>query len=239
MIIRAVHLVDFPSIYPRGKGGPLPDHLAWLHPDAVGGLERARHSVVLSGCYRSPARTAEARATKQGVQKPGRSAHNFAMAVDIDVRQTLKRLSEHDGKARDKRYLDDWLNSLGFTCYRPFGSRGREEWHYTFGASGPGSIAVEAAIQRQYGAVLKLSKKQVQEALTTLRLYDGPIDGDHGPLTRRGLDLFRRQWKLPPDDPKGSAGAETQRLLAVVTAAIGQPVPVTTVISPSTGPQPA
>jgi peptidoglycan hydrolase-like protein with peptidoglycan-binding domain len=47
--------------------------------------------------------------------------------------------------------------------------------------------------------------KAVQRALKQLGLYNGPIDGDVGPLTRRALEEIARRHNITNDDPGGTA----------------------------------
>lgn len=108
------------------------------------------------------------------------------------------------------------MAQIGWRCYRADHRVGvSESWHYTFGATAPGSAAVEAVIQRHYGADLRPDAREVQRALARLKLYDGAVDGDLGPQSRRAIMIFQRQWALGVD---GKAGSETGRLLAVVAA---------------------
>jgi hypothetical protein len=77
------------------------------------------------------------------------------------------------------------------------------------------SGALETKIQAYYGKNFDLDPKGVQSALSALRLYDGEIDGQLGPVTSHALSLFQRTWGLAQD---GKAGPVTKRTLAYVTA---------------------
>ena len=210
---------------PRGALVPLPKRMRLLHPAACTSLDGAHDWLVLTDCFRSLASSLAARAAKRGVQKPGWSAHNFGLAIDVDVRRTLKRMrAEAGGGAFFKATLDKEMESRGWYCYRADHKLDApESWHMSWSARGPGSAAVEDVIQRYYGEYLALDKKQVQRTLAALGLYRGEFDGKHGPQTKAAVAAFQRTWSLAPD---GVAGPETQRLLAVAEAHTRVRVPV-------------
>jgi len=187
--------------------------MRYAHPHVAIGIEQLIlrfGKVFLTDCYRDPAASLLARSTKRGVQKPGYSAHNFGLAIDLDVAKMLRVCGYK------KADLDYKMNQYGFRCYRAdHKADAPEAWHYTFSAKSPGQEAVEEVIQSYYGSRFKLDAHGVQEALVALRLYAGTIDGKHGPLTRTALGLFQRTWGLAETQKADEA---TQRLLAVVTA---------------------
>jgi len=170
----------------------------------------AAAGAVLTDVFRSMASSLVAAAAKRGVQPPGYSAHNFGLAVDLDVSRSMKRL-----EVQTKPELDARMRRAGWWCYRSDGTLQRESWHYTWGAEAPGAGAIEATIQRFYGGAFQYDSASAQEYLARLRLYDGTIDGKLGPQSRQAVVLFQRQWKLPED---GKLDAKTKRLLAVASA---------------------
>lgn len=204
---------------PYGKDGalvPLPARMRFLAPDALAALTPLAGGLVFTDVFRSPAASMEARARKAGAAKPGYSAHNFGLAVDLDVRRSIRGAVGDGGKAG----LDAFMERAGWLCYRKDHALDESEsWHFSFGAKDHGSRGVEAVIQSRYGAAFVLTPTQAQEALKALRLYAGAIDGDFGRQSRAALDVFKRGWKLPAD---GKLDAAAQRLLAVVTAEVGQ-----------------
>ena len=181
-----------------------------IHPSAFQALRSLGARLVFTDVYRDPVASLEVRAQKRGVQLPGYSAHGFGLAVDLDIERTL------DLRKINKTGLDELMLRHRWRCFRADHAENKSEaWHYTWSAAGPGAQAVEDAIQGLYGGCFVLNPKQIQVALASLRLYGGAIDGQIGPLSRRGLFLFQCAWEL---EPTGAAGPDTQRLLAVVTA---------------------
>ncbi|HWY34802.1 MAG TPA: hypothetical protein VNX68_09155, partial [Nitrosopumilaceae archaeon] len=84
--------------------------------------------LVLSDCYRSPISSAKAYCEKQGVQKPGYSAHNVGAAVDLAINKMLK--------IHDISYIQLVENCVAFgvTPYAGISAtneyfRGKEDWH--------------------------------------------------------------------------------------------------------------
>lgn len=197
---------------PKGALVPLPKRMALLHPDALASLAPLIPALVLTDVFRSPAASLAARAAKKGVAAPGFSAHNFGAAVDADVKKSVKRLG-----VASKAGLDAAMAQCGWRCFRADHEPAEAEaWHFSWGADGPGSLAVERAIQRVYPAsAFALSLTEAQEALASLRLYAGIIDGDFGRQSKAALAVFQRGWNLPDT---GKLDARTQRVLAVVTA---------------------
>jgi hypothetical protein len=200
--------------------------MRFLHPDAAPSfLEHLRPRVEVSDMFRSAEASLAARASKQGVQPPAYSAHNFGLALDLDVDNTCK--------ANSWGYSDllNFMQTHQWYCYRRDRERGKEDWHFTF--LGPDPIAIlsridprpwlgrrtwsqaaELAIQRRFAGQFTLDVRGVQASLQKLKLYSGQIDGKPGGLTEQAVGLFARQWGLSPDwgDPR------FQRVLAYVSA---------------------
>ena len=190
----------------------LPERMRWLHPAALAALRPLADDLVLSDCYRSPAASLEARRRKAGVARPGYSAHNFGLAVDLAVAATLRGLSI------DKAALDARMLAAGWRCYRATPDEGPESWHYTYGAPEPGASGVEAAIEAVHGpasAWAAVDTLRAQAALQRWRLYSGRLDGRPGPLTTEALRACQRAWGLRST---GRLDAATQRTIAVVDA---------------------
>lgn len=206
---------------PYGKDGaivPLPKRMRLLHPDALASLDSTSNNIadalVFTDVFRSPEASLAARSAKRGVGRPGYSAHNFGLAVDLDVGTTCRRNWPSANPMQTKVLLDRLMAGAGWTCYRDDGLPTKSEaWHYTFGADGHGAAAIEAVIQHYYGQELFLDVGRRQKALAKLGLYRGALDGDPGPLTRAALAVFSRGWQ-------SRGGADTDRLLAVLTAEV-------------------
>lgn len=194
------------SIYGRSPK-VLPNRMRYLHPIALCSIRDFFENLVFSDIFRSPAASMAARKRKKGVQKPGWSAHNFGLAIDIAIQATLRKTGW------SYRTLVEKLQELGWVCYRRNFTRGREEWHFTFSAKAPGSRAVEEVIMRYYKKSFDYDLVNGQIYLSKLRLYDGEIDGLWGNLSSQAVSLFQKQWDLRAT---GRMNPRTKRLLAVV-----------------------
>lgn len=199
---------------------PLPARMSFLHPEAKASWLKLEQQIGLklrvSDMWRSAEGSLEARRRKTGVQRPGYSAHNYGLAVDLDWIDCAKRLKV------SKEGLDQWMARAGWYCHRRDHRADFEAWHFNFlgdattaagylqhGAATNTAGAIEAKIQDLYGAGLKLSRVEVWEHLKRL-----------GYLTKEGAEgpavaAFQRDWSLEVD---GRAGPITQRTLAFVGA---------------------
>lgn len=212
------------GIYGQSKNF-FPARAALLHPHAASAyaaFETAIGSIRVSDMFRTVEESMKARAEKAGVQPPGFSAHNFGLAVDVDVDDMLRRFRCTKPELDAKMAQYDWY------CHRKDGNRGMEDWHYNYLGPSPEKWlasasktstagAVEAKIVDLYAEGLSLDPSEAQEALKKMRMYSGDIDGEIGPRSRQAIAAFQRAWKLPAT---GELDARTERTLAVVTAEI-------------------
>lgn len=201
---------------------PLPARMRFVHPSAASDFLVIAPYVVVSDLFRSPESSLAAVRAGRGAKAPGFSAHNFGLAVDIDVGAAMKKT-----RLKTKRDLDGWLSDNGWWCHRvdhQITPLKGESHHYNYlgrdfvlppGAKST-APSIEARIVALYGNDFLLCAKDLQWALRTLRLYAGEIDGDAGPLTREAVRAFQRTWNLPDT---GKADAKTQRTLAYITSA--------------------
>lgn len=202
----------------------LPERMRYLHPDAARSylaLEAGPRRLRVSDMWRSAESSLQARREKRGVQPPGRSGHNFGFCIDLDVDWMLSQYN------LTKMQLDSYMSENGWHCHRKDHLRDSESWHFNFfGADsarylaasssfGSTSAGLEQKIQDVYGSAFVLSAVELQTALQALKLYGGAIDGAIGPLSVEAIKAFQRTWELAPT---GTAGPDTQRLLAFVTA---------------------
>lgn len=198
---------------PYGPGGSivsLPKRMGYLHPSAYEAIAPIAKDLVFTDVYRSPESSLLAKRKKRGVQAPGYSAHNFGLAVDLDVANTCKHLRV------SKEGLDAIMDKYKWRCFRGDHLPGAtESWHFTFSATGPGSAEVEAVISGLYN--FALSNREAQIALGKLSLYRGEFDGYIGPLSREALRVFQRGWLL---QETGKLDERTMRTLATVSATI-------------------
>lgn len=210
----------------------MPARMRYLHPDAARAFAEISAWAVVSDMYRSPESSLRAVREGRGAQPPGYSAHNFGLAIDIDIAATAKRLAsvrQSDGTyadllpagAVDKAGLDRVMESHGWWCHRRDHVVASEAWHYNFlgvGAKVAGALTsdeVEARIVALYGPGLSPGDRECQRLLGALKLYGGEADGDLGPLTREAARAFERAWGLNVD---GVLDAKTRRTLAYVAA---------------------
>lgn len=219
MLTLKLQKIEIDGIY--GAPPHLPDRAKLLHPDAAGSLAAyfAKNGMgVASDVFRSPEESLQAMLTKAGVQPPGWSAHNFGLAIDWDVEQMLKRLSQPYWA-----FLAG-LEEFGWFCHRRDGKRGSEDWHTTFGQlshrvdpANPQTWAsvAEDAILRYYGDSLYPSGTDLQESLKALGLYSGPVDRLVGPQTMAAVRVFGAKWRIAEKDMFMPFG---RRTLAIVSA---------------------
>jgi hypothetical protein len=211
---------------------PVPRSYRLLAPDAADALLaiEAKQPLCYTDIFRTPELSLWARQQpgKRGVQPPGKSAHNFGLAIDLDVEGTLKL---HGWTYTE---LVNVMRAGGFFPHRPDGSRGHEEWHANYLGTDPGRYLAlqvprlphtwERAAEQQmldlFGdAWLKPDARATQAALARLKLYGGEIDGDLGPRSAQALAAFRRTWGLAtPARGVTALDVETLRVLAVAAA---------------------
>lgn len=215
-------LTTIPAQRVRGIYGPdkdqLPTRMRFLHPDAATSFLRFADDVVVSDMFRSPESSLQAVREGRGAQPPAFSAHNYGLAIDLDLGPTMKRW-----KLTSKAELDQSLAQQGWFCHRRDHALGHEAWHFNFlgeDAAIPGGLRVtsgliEARIVELHGGSLRPDDRACQEMLAKLRLYAGEIDGDIGPLSREAIHAFQRAWRLRETE---GLDARTRRTLAYVTA---------------------
>jgi D-alanyl-D-alanine carboxypeptidase len=195
--------------------GKMPLRALFLHPLASEAF--LADSWVCSDIFRSPESSLVAVRAGRGAQPPGFSAHNFGLAIDIDVKATMARLS-----IKTKADLDAYMENTGWFCHRRDHKLDRESWHYTF--LGVGAFIApkyqtivhhtEARIVEFYGKDLAPDDMECQRMLAKLGLYGGAIDGDLGPLSKAAAEVFRRGWGLYGK----SFDSKVRRTLALVSA---------------------
>lgn len=205
----------------KGRGpNRMPDRALFLHPEAAEEFLEISDTLIVSDIFRSPESSLAAVQSGRGALPPGRSAHNFGLAVDLDVRKSMAR-----NKFKTKKELDEYMEAHGFYCHRrdhQITDLKGESHHFNF--LGVGTVIgprftstsgwIEARIQKEYGKFFTLTSAEIQKALTKLRLYSGAIDGQIGPLSKQAIRVFRRGWGLGDSD---QLTADTMRTLAYVS----------------------
>jgi len=208
------------------KPNQMPARALFLHPDAARAfLEvvdyRAPADATVSDIFRSAESSLAAVQSGRGAKPPGFSAHNYGLAVDVDIEPTMMRLG-----IQSKEYLDLFMESRGFYCHRRdhrITDLHGESHHFNF--LGAGTVIgpqfsttsgfIEARIVELYGAHFKLSPADIQRALASIKLYHGAIDGILGPISAQAIRVFRRGWGL---GDSANPDERFQRTLAYVTA---------------------
>jgi hypothetical protein len=203
----------------NGVEGRMPDRALFLHPDAASSFASFAASVVCSDIFRTAEASLAAVKANRGAQPPGFSAHNFGLAIDLDVKASMEKMRIVKGA---KATLDDCMEMHGWFCHRRDHAMGPESWHYTF--LGAGAVVspkvqtlvnyTEARIVSLYGDYLKPDDTECQRLLQKLRLYNGGIDGAIGSQSKAAINVFQRGWRLTI----GLLDAKTRRTLALVAA---------------------
>ena len=197
-----------------GKDGKqFAKRMSFLHPDAAIAFWLLP-DITLSDMWRS-ASASHARWTKNPriAKPPAYSAHNFGLAIDVAVTQTLEELG------LTKPELDEIMRTHGWWCHRMDGKRRAEEWHYNYLGQDheqpKNESRTAAAVERKIKAMyehqwLAMDTSDVQRALSERGLYSGEVDGLIGQQTINAVRNFQQMWTLKPD---GVAGPKTCRLL--------------------------
>lgn len=194
----------------------MPVRMRYLHPDAALSFKAISGWATCSDMFRSPDSSLRAVREGRGAQPPGYSAHNYGLAIDLDIKASMEA-----GGYLTKLGLDDAMWARGWYCHRLDHVMGREAWHYNFlgaGAWVSGSLTsdeIEARILELYGAALAPDDRECQRMLARLGFYGGEPDGIIGPLTREATRAFERAWGLSAD---GVLDARARRTLAYVAA---------------------
>jgi hypothetical protein len=210
-----LNLVPLPNNL-RGIYGATKDKLGaqqlFAHPDleaAINRLERDGVKLIFSDIFRSAQGSRDARRKKGGIVQPaGYSAHNYGLAVDLDIGAIMKELRI------TKKQLDELLENYGLYCHRTDHALGSEAWHYNCLGPSPEqwlkegerttANAVERKIQGLYGESFRMEPGEILDALAKLKILS--------------VVEFQRAWDLVAD---GIAGPKTQRTLALVSAERG------------------
>lgn len=206
----------------KGRGSNrMPDRALFLHPEAAEEFLEISDTLVVSDIFRSPESSLAAVQSGRGALPPGRSAHNFGWAIDLDIRKSMAL-----NKFKTKQALDEYMEAHGFYCHRrdhQITDLKGESHHFNF--LGVGTVIgpnykstsgwIEARIQKVYGKFFTLTPVETQKALAKLRLYSGALDGQLGPISKQAIRVFRRGWGLGDST---ALDANTMRTLAYVAS---------------------
>jgi hypothetical protein len=200
-----------------GVEGRMPARALFLHPAAAPSFLEMTDRLVCSDIFRTAEASLAAVKANRGAQPPGYSAHNFGLAIDLDVKATMKNIP-----LANKEQLDFFMEVKGWFCHRRDHTMDSESWHYTFlGVGADVSPRVktivnytEARILEVYGKSFSPDDAECQRLLQKLRIYSGEVDGKIGPQSKAAIGVFQRGWGLT----EGPLDAKTRRTLALVAA---------------------
>jgi len=200
--------IEFPvrGVY-KTRDGMLPKRMCYLHPDAIRSFYQLQRytdfKLRYSDIFRKPESSFLARKEKgRSVAPPGKSGHNYGVSFDIDVEHAL-RLFTNNKNPRGKRLLElqdkfvmyDWypLNSVRNKLLRDPGRKRQisEEWHFNYGEE-PISSRVE-----QWYSEVELDVAELQSILLDLGYNAFPIDGIYGKNTRKAMNAFQKDCRIP------------------------------------------
>lgn len=181
--------------------------MPFLAPDAaisLLALEKDTDGLVYTDMWRDPIDSLLAKRANRASQLPGYSGHNYGMSVDLDVISILN--------TKKIRYEDilHIMKKRGWFCKRRDGDSslpGANHFNFLGDDSGrylvkctmdpiTWDIPTELKILELYGSSYQLETKDVQELLTKLRIYHGPITGQRDAYTREAIMAFQRTWDL-------------------------------------------
>lgn len=200
--------------------------LPYLAPDAAQALiaiEKDTDGLVYTDMWRDPTSSLLNRRTRKTSQLPGYSAHNFGLAVDLDVKTIL------DEKKIRYEDLLRIMQRRGWYCHRRDGQENAPESdHFTYLGDLQEKYlirctmdpvtwdnAAELRIWERFGKDFQIELRNVQLLLTKLRFYTGLVNGMKDMYTREAILAFQRAWDLVQS---GQADVQTCRVLAFVTA---------------------
>jgi hypothetical protein len=209
----------------QGIYGPnkdrMPERALFLHPEAADSFFGFCEYAVVSDMFRSPESSLAAVRAGRGAKAPGFSGHNYGLAIDLDVKATMRMLVERGNlPGASKLTLDRFMEDHGWFCHRRDHLLDHESWHYNF--LGIGAVIspkvrttsgyIEARILELYGDQLKPDDVTCQGLLANLGIYNGKLDGEIGPISKAAINVFRRGWGLG----EGTLDTRTRRTLAYV-----------------------
>lgn len=199
------------------KKDELPERMRFLEPEAADNFDtNLSHTMVVSDMFRSPEASLKAAREQKFALPPGFSAHNYGLAIDIDVKASMKR-----GGFETKAALDYWMEGRGWYCHRMDHRLDSESWHYNYLGSYPvlkgvknRASSIESKINKLYSRGWEFENgSEIQAGLAALKLYGGALDGLLGKLTKEAIRVFQRAWGL---NDTGIADLRTLRTLAYV-----------------------
>lgn len=199
--------------------------MPFLAPDAAAALvavERDTGGLVYTDMWRDPIASLAAKRLSQTSQLPGYSAHNFGLAVDLDLKIILR-----EKKIRYENLLHI-MKKRGWVCQRRDGDGEKSEAsHFNFLGEYAEKylvkctmdpitwqLAAELRIWERFGKDFQIDIREVQVLLARIGFYTGPFTGTKDAYTREAILAFQRAWDLIQS---GSPDSSLCRALVFVT----------------------
>lgn len=200
--------------------------LPYLAVDAAQALlavEKDTDGLIYTDMWRDPTSSLLNRRLRRTSQLPGFSAHNYGLAVDLDVKAILE---EKKIRYEDLLHL---MKRRGWICHRRDGQEDAPESdHFTFLGEyaqkyltkctmdpSTWDNAAEFRIWERHAQDFQIELRTVQLLLTRLRFYTGLVTGMRDMYTREAILAFQRAWDLVQS---GQPDMSTCRALVFVTA---------------------
>jgi hypothetical protein len=188
-------------------------------------IEKDTDGLIYRDMWRDAVSSLLARRMRKTSQLPGYSAHNYGLAVDLDVGAIL---------AQKKILYEDllWLmKRRGWYCFRRDGAAeqtGSDHFNFLGEAADhylskctldptTWSAASEIKIWEFYHEDFQISTKDVQLKLAKIGFFNAPFTEQRDIYTREAIMAFQRAWDLIQS---GSPDMSLCRVLSFVTADI-------------------
>lgn len=188
-------------------------------------IEKDTDGLIYRDVWRDAVSSLLARRIRKTSQLPGYSAHNYGLAVDLNIEAILlqKKIQYED--------LLWIMKRRGWYCHRRDGVEGQTgSEHFNFLGEGADrylarctqdpttwSAASEIKIWEFYHQDFQLSTKEVQILLSKICFFKAPFTEQRDIYTREAIIAFQRAWDLIQS---GSPDMTLCRVLAFVTADI-------------------
>lgn len=228
--------------------GSMPARTLFLHTEAAKRYVNMLHpnGIAISDMYRSAESSLAAVASGRGAQPPAFSLHNYGIAIDLRIDDSMKRMRDKGLPIKTKLDLDNWMQANGWYCHRTDHQLESEAWHYNalflYTALGFADkpVAVdpkkfsttsgfaEELIKKLYRDQLYPDDTECQKMLAKIGMYKGEFDGKIGPISKAAIQAFQRAWGTGKDPDTfevtytlaqtGKLDDKTRRTLAFIAA---------------------
>lgn len=193
--------------------------------DSLLSLERDTDGLIYLDIWRDGIASLVAKRMSRTSHLPSYSAHNYGLAIDIDVTSILNQ--------KKIRYEDllHLMKRRGWYCHRRDGDSNKtNSGHFNYLGQEAERYLVkcsldpitwgnpaELMIYERYGMQFPMSLKEAQEKLARLGMFKGKTTGTNDIYTREAVLAFQRAWNLIEN---GYVDDSFCRVLAFITAEI-------------------